>query len=79
VAHHGSGEILLAFSVSRAPELPDGELDPLFGATVDATEQAVLDALWSAERVEGREGRVAEALPHDDVLALLEAHGRLER
>jgi hypothetical protein len=37
----------------------------------------VLNAPWSAERVVGREGRVAEALPHDDVVALLEAHRRL--
>ena len=35
------------------------------------------DALWSAERVVGREGRVAEPLPHDDVVALLRAHQRL--
>ena len=89
VAHHSSGEIFLAFSTtarrlrsqrsgSAAPPLPDGELDPLFSATVDATEEAVLNALWSAERVEGREGRVAEALPHDDVLELLRKHRRLE-
>jgi D-aminopeptidase len=88
VAHHGSGEIFLAFSTTaRRPRsgprtsgpalLSDRDLDPLFSATVDATEEAVLNALWSAERVEGREGRVAEALPHDDVLELLRAHRRL--
>ena len=38
----------------------------------------MLNALWNAERVEGREGRVAEALPHGEVLELLERHGRLE-
>ena len=85
VAHHGSGEIFLAFSTTarvprgqpRPPALPDVELDPLFSATVDATEEAVLNALWTAERTDGREGRVVEALPHADVLELLEAHGRL--
>jgi L-aminopeptidase/D-esterase-like protein len=55
----------------------DDALDPLFTATVDATEEAVLNALWSAERVVGREGRVAEPLPHDEVVALLQAHHRL--
>jgi D-aminopeptidase len=55
----------------------DDDLDPLFTATVDATEEAVLNALWSAERVVGGEGRAAEALPHDDVVALLRAHQRL--
>lgn len=87
VAHHGSGEIFLAFSTTarvprdqpRPPTLPDVELDPLFGATVDATEEAVLNALWSAERTAGRDGRVVEALPHADVLELLETHGRLGR
>jgi L-aminopeptidase/D-esterase-like protein len=44
---------------------------------VDATEEAVLNSLWSAERVVGREGRVAEALPQDEVVALLWAHHRL--
>jgi D-aminopeptidase len=78
VAHHGSGEIFLAFSTARgADALADAELDPLFAATVDATEEAVLNALWSAERVIGREGRVADALPRAEVVALLEAHRRL--
>jgi hypothetical protein len=39
----------------------------------------VLNVLWNAERTVGRDGRVAEALPRDEVLALLEAHGRLQR
>ena len=59
--------------------MPDADLDPLFSAAVDATEEAVLGALWNAERVEGRDGRVAEALPHAEVLELLDRHGRLER
>ena len=78
VAHHGSGEIFIAFSTARdAGAVADSGLGPLFTATVDATEEAVLNVLWSAERVVGREGRVAEALPHDEVLALLRAHRRL--
>ncbi len=79
VAHHGSGEIFLAFSTGarvprgtpRAPALPDSELNPLFSAAVEATEQAVINAIWYAERTVGREGIVAEALPRDQVLALL--------
>ncbi len=78
VAHHGSGEIFLAFSAAAGRHaLADDQLDPLFAATVDATEEAVVNALWSAKRTTGREGRVAEALPHDEVLALLAAQGRL--
>jgi D-aminopeptidase len=79
VAHHGSGEIFFAFSTARgAAALDDRELNPLFAATVDATEEAVLNELWAAETMTGREGRVIHALPHDDVLELLAAHGRLE-
>jgi D-aminopeptidase len=88
VAHHASGEIFLAFSTTgrRARDrgratveaMPDGDLDAVFVATVDATEEAVLNALWNAQRTEGREGRVADALPHEDVLELLAAHQRLE-
>jgi D-aminopeptidase len=75
VAHHGSGEIFAAFSTSRTAESVD--MDRLFAATVDATEEAVLNCLWSAETTTGREGRTVEALPHDEVLELLERHGRL--
>ena len=86
VAHHGSGEIFLAIATDRAggaepvrgaAPVEDGALDPLFAAAVEATEEAVIDALWSAETVQGREGRVARALPHDDVLEILAAHHRL--
>jgi D-aminopeptidase len=48
-----------------------------FGATVEATEEAVLNALWAAETTTGRLGRAAPALPHEPVLELLEAQGRL--
>jgi len=37
----------------------------------------VLNALWAAPEVVGREGRSGRALPHDDVLEILAAHGRL--
>ena len=78
VGHHGSGEIFLAISTARGVDaLADDELDGLFEATVDATEEAVVNALWSAETVVGREGRVAHGLPHDAVLELLDEHRRL--
>jgi D-aminopeptidase len=77
-AHHGSGEIFLAVSTARGGEtLSDRGLDPLFEATVDATEEAVLNALWRAETTHGRAGRVVPALPHAQVLEVLAAHRRL--
>ena len=89
VAHHSSGEIFLAFATSgRRPRaeagrrreeesFADARLDPLFAAAVDASEEAVLNALWAAPDVAGRDGRVARGLPRDEVLALLREHGRV--
>jgi D-aminopeptidase len=76
VAHHGSGEIFLAFSTTGLAR-DDVGLDPLFAAAVEATEEAVLNALWHAETTTGRDGRVAHRLPHDEVLELLRAHRRV--
>ncbi len=88
VAHHGSGEIFLALSTgtrrARAntsremvESVPDEALDGLFQATVEAAEEAVLNAMWAAVDTTGRLGRSALALPHDPVLDLLQAAGRL--
>ena len=87
VAHHGSGEIFVAFAPpgrrprgeAPAATVPDYDLNDVFEAVVDATEEAVLNALWAAPEVVGRKSRVASALPHDAVLELLAAHGRLAR
>ncbi|MFP4895483.1 P1 family peptidase [Paraburkholderia sp. EG304] len=64
---HGSGDIALAFStaytvphgadfVALPPLVADHCLDPLFRACADSVEQAIVDALWSAESVIGRDG-----------------------
>jgi D-aminopeptidase len=84
-AHHGSGEIFVAFAPpgrrerGEAPiaDIADGVLNDVFEAVVDATEEAVLNALWAAPEVVGREARVGHALPHPDVLELLDRYGRL--
>jgi D-aminopeptidase len=89
VAGHGSGDIFLAFSTGlRIPrsssealwsaELLDDEyLDPFFGAVVDATEAAVIDSLFRADTVEGREGHIVPGLPVQRTLELLAAAGRI--
>ena len=91
IAGHGSGDIFLAFSTGvripragRSPlwsvELVDDEyLDPFFGAVVDATEAAVVDSLFRADTVEGRDGHVVPGLPVERTLELLDAAGRLAR
>jgi len=64
---HGSGDIALAFTtaytvshdedfITMPPLISDARLDPLFQAAADSVEQAILDALFSAESVAGRDG-----------------------
>jgi D-aminopeptidase len=77
IGHHGSGEIFVAFSTADGEAVHDRDLNRFFGAVVDATEESVLNSLWAAEDVEGREGRVIRALPHEPVLGLLRAAGRI--
>jgi D-aminopeptidase len=76
VAHHGSGEIFVAFATSDERSFLDRLLDPLFQAAVDATEEAVLCSLWAAADTTGREGRVVRALPREKVLELYRGRGR---
>ncbi|KGD05918.1 DmpA family aminopeptidase [Burkholderia pseudomallei] len=70
---HGSGDIALAFStaytvphdaerVSLPALVADAALDPLFAAAADSVEQAIVDALWRATRVTGRDGHTRRAL-----------------
>jgi D-aminopeptidase len=76
IAHHGSGEIFVALATSAERSFPDGELNPLFQAAVDATEEAVLCSLWAAVDTTGREGRLVRALPREKVLELYRGRGR---
>ncbi len=57
--------------------LVDTALDPLFEATVEATEEAIVNALVAAETMTGRDGIVAHCLPHDRLVEVMRAHGRL--
>ncbi len=80
-AHHGSGEIFLGLATGlrterSSPVAPSGamsgsRLDPYFEATVDATEEAVIDALLGATTTTGVGGRTIEALPLDRVRTIL--------
>lgn len=87
-AANGSGDIFLAFSTAnpgaaattgRAPIewLPNGDLSPFFAATVEATEEAIVNALVVAETMVGINGNTAHALPHDQLRAILRKYNRL--
>ena len=86
VAHNSSGDLFLAFStavpqledgIERWSALPQASLDPLFRATVEATEEAIINALFAAETMTGLHGRTVHALPQDRTLELMRKYGRL--
>jgi D-aminopeptidase len=82
---HGSGDYAIAFSTAREVRIPyrapgptqtvtllrDEQLSPLFLAAAEATEEAILNSLFKAERLEGKDGHVAEALPIEKLTSLI--------
>ena len=84
---HYSGDIFIAFSTANPGSaarqgvndlrmLSNDEMTPLFAATVQATEEAVVNALVAAETMTGRDGRTAHALPHERVREILRRYAR---
>jgi D-aminopeptidase len=87
-AANGSGDIFVAFSTANAGAispsgarqismLPNDSLDPIFLATVQATEEAVVNALVAAETMTGINNRTVIALPHDRLREVLTKYNRL--
>src|SRR2546421_1074424 len=86
----GSGDIFIAFSTANPGAaasqglphltmLPNGQLDPLFLATVQATEEAIINAMVAAETMTGINNRTVIALPHDRLREVLKKYNRLEK
>jgi D-aminopeptidase len=65
------------YGIVELRALVDTALDPLFEATVEATEEAIVNALVAAETMTGRDGIVAHRLPHDQLVEVMRRHGRL--
>lgn len=66
------------FSLRDAQMVPNDYVDPLFAATVEATEEASINAMVAAEDMTLLDGRSLIALPHDQLRALLKKYGRLQ-
>jgi L-aminopeptidase/D-esterase-like protein len=89
VSGNGSGELFIAFStanpeafnpdkLTRSVEtVPNDRLDPIFEAVVQATEEAVVNALVDNGTMIGRDDHQVDALPHDRVRELLKKYNRL--
>ena len=79
--HTSSGDIFLAFSTanenafthtqSQVDYMGDDQIDPFYIAATQATEEAIMNALVSAETLAGRNCNTAYALPHDRVKEIL--------
>jgi L-aminopeptidase/D-esterase-like protein len=59
--------------------LPNDQIDPLFLATVQATEEAIVNAMVAAETMTGIDGHIVIALPHDRLREVLKKYSRLEK
>jgi len=90
IASNGSGDIFIAFSTANPGAsdvghlvdlkmVPNLSLDPLFAATVQATEEAIVNAMVAATDMTGINGHHVRALPHDEVRAVLAKYNRLTR
>lgn len=93
IAGTGSGDYVIAFSSStkvRIAHEPTGltrtveivvedgpAIDALFQATVEATEEAIMNALFKATTMTGRDGNTREALPLEPARKIMREHGRL--
>ena len=89
VGNNSSGDIFLAFStaneeafsarggLTHMAALGNGDIDQLFMATVEATEEAVIDAMLMAETMTGRDGNTAVALPPGELMELMRKYQRI--
>jgi len=84
----GSGDIFIAFSTAnpgavgtkglhQLTMLPNDSLDPIFLATVQATEEAVINAMVAADTMTGIDNHTVIALPHDRLREVLKKYNRL--
>jgi L-aminopeptidase/D-esterase-like protein len=86
---NGSGDIFIGFSTANDGAytigkttieiLGDELMDPLYKATAECVEEAVLNAMFMAETMEGIGGNILYALPQDQVIKILTEHGKMPK
>ncbi|MGQ4659574.1 P1 family peptidase [Lysobacter sp. F6437] len=89
IASNGSGDYVIAFSANESVRVPyesgtpirevailrNDAMSPLFMAAIEATEEAILNSLFHAKAMVGRDGHEVGALPVDEVLRIMEQRG----
>jgi len=89
VSGNGSGDIFIAFSTANPQAddtsglagltmLPNDRMNPLFEATVQATEEAIINALVAAETMTGVDNHKVDAIPHDLLRKVMKDYNRLQ-
>src|SRR5271168_321126 len=90
VSGNGSGDIFIAFSTANSGAaavdhvvdlkmLPNDKMDALFAATVEATEESVINAMVAAETMTGIDSHKVIALPHQRLREVLKKYNRLNQ
>src|SRR5712671_6822664 len=90
ISGNGSGDIFIAFSTANPGAsaadhlvdlkmLPNDRIEVVFAATVQATEEAIINAMVAAETMTGIENHKVIALPHDKLRAVLKKYNRLNQ
>jgi len=90
VSGNGSGDLFIAFSTANpgasdseqlthsVETIPNDRMDPIFAATVQATEEAVVNALIDNQSMTGRDNHHVDAIPHDRLRKILRKYNRLQ-
>ena len=93
IASNGSGDYVIAFSTDAgvrilhekaertdsASFLRNDVVSPLFLAVIEATEEAIINSLFAAETMTGKDGRKVEALPKEEVIKILKKYNVIEK
>ena len=88
IGGNGSGDIFIAFSTANPGAanqsevvslqmIPNGRITPIFLATVQATEEAIINAIVAAETMTGRDGNTVYGLPHERLKEVMKKYNRL--
>ncbi len=92
ISSNGSGDYVIAFSANEEVRIPNAgqsrfntqkvlrndAMSPLFMAAIETTEEAILNSLFAAEDMQGRDGHKVEALPVKQVMKILERYNALK-
>lgn len=92
IASNGSGDYVIAISTAKesrilntsksmfneTKELRNEEISPLFLATIEATEEAILNSLFAAQTMAGRDNHIIESLPIDKVIAIMKKYNKIK-